>query len=409
MSADTSQEALAKLTKELANLSPVSERQIDLSRSVRMPLDAIPALGTAFSSLSETLRTVATTLSARGQDGEALFWLADAEGNVITPEILQGLKDSSGLPGSTGADGGFAQARLRAAEAATAARTAGPVIPFDPATLFLAAALMQINGNLDSMASMQKELLDYAKLRDHAKLVEACRVIDEVREEYPLNSDNQQFLTTKGVAIGQAKRDAADAVAREHDLLEVKLGRMKAIRKSSDARKKADEILGLMKDYQLATYVYEYAAVLDVVLAGNYSTDYLDGVIDEMERCARRYADMYDRSLDAIKRNASKALGSRILRGLGAAGGALGVLAASTVIGDLEPFEGVMHEGAGTLFSKARKSARRGKTAMPVAKPEFTKPFIDSVRSVSRTYNEPMLVAVGSDSVYMVPADDLLA
>lgn len=408
MPANTNQEALVKVTEELADLPSISERQIDLSHSVKLPFDAIPALGTAFASLPETFRTVATTITTQSQGGEALFRLTDAAGNVITPEMLQRFKDGSGMLGSMKVDGGFVQARLHEVAAATTSQTATAVIPFDPTTMFLAAALMQVNGKLDSIASMQKEMFAYAKLRDHAKLIGACRVIDEVKEKYRFNSDNQQFLMTRGVAIVQAKRDAADAIARQHDLLKAKLGRLKAIHTSGDVRKKTSEILELMKDYQLATYVYEYATVLDVVLAGNFSADYLEGVIGEMERCARQYSDMYHKSLDAIRRDANKALGSRVLRGLGAASDAAGNLVASTLIGDLTPIDEAMHAGAGALNSKAKKGARKGKAAMSVAKPGFTKPFVESVRSISRTYNEPMLVAVGSDSVYMVPANDLL-
>ncbi|MBQ6524152.1 MAG: DUF2087 domain-containing protein [Atopobiaceae bacterium] len=409
MPANNSQEALTKVTEELAKLPSISEKQINLSHAVKMPFDAIPALGTAFASLPETFRTVATTVTTQSQGGEALFRLTDAAGNVITPEMLQKFKDGSGMLGSMKVDGGFVQARLHTVGAVTSTQAATAVIPFDPTTMFLAAALMQINSKLDSIASMQKEMFAYAKLCNHAKLISACNVIKEVERGYRFNSDNQHFLMTKSVAIGQAKRDAMAAISLQHDLLVPKLARLKAIHTSADVRKKTDEILELMKDYQLATYVYEYATVLDVVLAGNYSSDYLDDVIDEMERYAKQYADMYHKCLNAIRSDANKALGSRVLRGLGAASGAASNLVSSTIIGDLTPIDEAMRAGAGALYSSAKKGARRGRAAMSVAKPGFTKPFTDSIRSISRTYNEPMLIAIGSDSAYMVPVSDLLA
>ncbi|MBR3160177.1 MAG: hypothetical protein IKF14_13920 [Atopobiaceae bacterium] len=395
------QNDIVPIPDDLSNLPAIPEEAFDLSRAVKVPISEISALGVAFASLPAAFRTVTTTANL-DIAGDNLCFLFDAGGNPLPVDALQSFKNEAARLGSTLANGTFEQARHVAAGDISASVTSSSAAPYDPTMLFLAVALMQVNQKLDSISDMQKRMFAYAKERDRAKLVAGFKILDDIKRNHRFNGDNAQWLSTRHALVAGAWKDAETAIELSRKQLGGMLEALGPVHIGMDVEKKTAEMVETLRDYQLASYLYSYATVVDVVLAGNFDRGYLESVSSKMNRYANDYLTLYNRCADAIERDAKGTIGAHVLHGIGSVGGGLGKFIASTPIGDATLIDEALEDGSKALRSMSRDGARRSVKALAQAKPGFMRPFIDTVEEMDRLHNDPVLVAVDKENVYVL-------
>lgn len=148
--------AAERLAATEIHLAP-SGKRADVSGAIRLPLSHIPELGVAFASLPEMFRTVTTAVNV-----PTLLQTTDKFGNPLDPSILQSFNDGSGLMGSFRDEAkGFSQARFHVVEGDIA--TSVTQVPYDPTTLFMAAAIAQVNQKLDSIQKSVDDMFEYMR------------------------------------------------------------------------------------------------------------------------------------------------------------------------------------------------------------------------------------------------------
>ena len=87
------------VAKQLASTKihlALTQKRVDVSGAIKLPLERIPQLGVAFASLPSMFRTVTNTVSV-----PTLLQATDKYGNPLDPSKLNSFKDGSGLTGAT--------------------------------------------------------------------------------------------------------------------------------------------------------------------------------------------------------------------------------------------------------------------------------------------------------------------
>ncbi|PKM61875.1 MAG: hypothetical protein CVU99_01615 [Firmicutes bacterium HGW-Firmicutes-4] len=75
------------------------------------------------------------------------------------------------------------------------------VIPVDPMTLVIAVALINIEKKLDDILETQKEILEFLKQQEKAKLRGNLNVLEDVLNNYKYNWDNEKYKTNKHITV----------------------------------------------------------------------------------------------------------------------------------------------------------------------------------------------------------------
>lgn len=398
-------------TDENLELVPSTSDFEDLPAIPRHLLDSValvivqkgqPAIpDTALSALFEILKSVGTTTDSG--TGEILYRATDAAGNVIPPEMLQAFKDGSGLLGSIKTPSSFSQARLHPVEVAEGSGAGAAVASVDPMLAFIAVALMDINTKLDNINEMQQNMFAYAKLRDHSKLVAAFNVLAELRDNYRFNSDNPAYLANRHQRVSDALRDAENAIELQRGRLLGTLDPLGKLRLGKDVQKKRTEMAEALKDYRLASYLYGYATIMDILLVGNYEPAYLKSVSDKMEKYSLEYFSLYNKCLDSIEADARGTVGALLAGGAGFASEKLSQLIAQTPIGDKTLIDEALASGSEKLDALAQSGANKSIEELALAKPGFLRPFIDTIHELDRLHNEPVVLVDDDDAIYILP------
>lgn len=397
-STDGSREEL--VAKQLASTKihlALTQERADVSDAIKLPLERVPQLGIALASLPSTFRTVTNTVSV-----PMLLQPTDKFGNPLDPSILQSFKDGSGLMGSyRDAAKGFEQARLHVVEGDIA--TSVTQVPYDPTSLFMAAAIAQINQKLDSIQESVDEMFDYMRQRDKANMRGNLKTLADILNGYGLNYDKAVYMANAHMKVLDIKQASGQDMELFRSQAQADLKKKGFIEVRDDVKRRLDKVLDYLKDYQLATYIHAFSLFLEPMLTQNFKPAKLADAASKIEADSLAYRELYTECYDALEASAADTIDVALLGGIASAGKMLGRAIAATPIGELTPIDEAL-EGAGEDIGRFNdEQSEKLIEKLHQAKTPDVAPFRQSVMEIDTLYNRPTQIAVDAENVYILP------
>ncbi len=255
------------VAKQLASTKihlALTQKRVDVSGAIKLPLERIPQLGVAFASLPSMFRTVTNTVSV-----PTLLQATDKYGNPLDPSKLNSFKDGSGLTGGyRDAAKGLGQVRFHVVEGDIA--TSVTQVPYDPTSLFMAAAIAQINQKLDSIQESVDEMFEYMRQRDKANMRGSLKTLADILNGYGLNYGNATYMANAHMKVLDIKQSSAQDMELFRSQAQADLKKKGFIEVRDGLGRRLDKVLDYLKDCQLATYIHAFSLFLEPMLAQNF-------------------------------------------------------------------------------------------------------------------------------------------
>lgn len=371
--------------------------EVQSDRALRIPFDQLPALGAGLSSLADAFSPATSSLS-----GPTLFTISDANGIPIPPSALQAFNDGSGLLGSVrDAETGFKQVRLHVA--GTAAQS--PLVPFDPTTLAMTAALAVVTQKLDAIQRTQEAMFEYLQQRDKADLRGILQMLADIARDYRFNWDNETFLQSSHAQVLEIRKQADSAITFQRAQARDKL-RGKPIEIRAAVETRLTKLLDHLAEYRIATYAYALSSFLEPLLSGNTDAVYLRAISERISAHALAYRELYTECYNAIEESSHGALDSALLGGISGAGKTLGSALAKTPLGEHTPIDDALTTAGHDveeLNDKITNSLMARLCGM--SSPEVL-PLQQGVESLASLRKKPMAIAADSEALYFIPSEE---
>ena len=398
-SADNDRERLVaeRLASTEIHLALTQERP-DVSGAIKLPLERIPQLGIALASLPSAFRTVTNTVSV-----PMLLQPTDKFGNPLDPSILQSFKDGSGLMGSyRDAAKGFGQARFHVVEGDIA--TSVTQVPYDPTSLFMAAAIAQINQKLDSIQESVDEMFDYMRQRDKANMRGNLRTLADILNSYGLYHNNAIEMTSAHMKVLDIKQSSAQGMELFRSQAQAELEKKGFIEVRDDVKRRLDKVLDYLKDYQLATYIHAFSLFLEPMLTQNFKPAKLADAAAKIEADSLAYRELYTECYDALEAGTADTVDAALLGGIASAGKLLGHALAATPIGEFTPIDEALEDAGEGIGRFNDEQSKKLIEKLHQAKTPDVASFRQSVMEIDTLYNRPTQIAVDAENVYILPA-----
>lgn len=373
---------------------------VDTSRAFRLPLDKLTDLGVGFASLPTMFRSINFSV-----DLPQLLTVTNKVGNPIDPAKLQRFNDGSGIMGSfSDAAKGFGQARFHTFDGGQLQSVA--TVPFDPTTLFMAAALMQINAKLDSIEKTMDEILRFMEEKEKAKVRGNLVALQGYLNEYRFNWNNATWLANAHKETLEIKRESEQAIIHLRAQVKTKLGDKGLVEIRAMVDNRMNQVLGKLKNCQIALYTYAFAAFLEPMLSENFDKNYLDAVAESISKHGYDYQVLYTECYNAIEQNSQQSADAMVLGGIASALDGLGGLIKKTPVGDVTLIDEAL-EGAGKELSGINKDlSNELMNRLLEAKTPDVLSFRQSVEAVNELHNQPLQILSDGEAVYLVPRDE---
>lgn len=360
----------------------LEDEEAKYDRYTKLPLDKLVELGSGFDTIVDAFQCV-----WKGGAGKSGLYQVTIPGGGS----LAKFKNEDAFLGAVlTKDGavGAGQARLTK-------------VPFDPATAFMIAALMNIEKKLDSIQETQQEILEFLEQKEKAKLRGNLVFLMDTIKNFKFNWNNQQFKTNNHIKALDIKQQADQSIVLAKALIEKRIKKEKMIHGDQDVKRQMKKIQSEFSDYQLAVYLYALSSFAEIILLDNYDADYLDSVAQKIESYELQYRNLYTQSFNALEKAAKNSWQSIALKGVGKAARDAGKAIEKVPVISKAFFDEAL-VAAGTGLSKIEKNKNQKVMSQLISKQSsYVAPFVENIRMLDQLYSKPLELAFDNKNLYL--------
>lgn len=366
-----------------------------MTEYMRIPFTEIAVLGTGLSSLLTSFRTVEQTVQTNG--GETLYRVVFKDG--ISGKLVNS-KDGIGKLGTIlKDDGGFAQARWVEVNGSTI--TTSTVMPLDPTTLFMTAALMGIEKRLGVIQETQQEILDVLQASKKAEQRGNLNFLIESLNNYKYNWNNDMYKSNMHLKVQDIKQKSEESIEFYRGQIQKILQKANVFLGDQDIKNRIKKLIPDFREYRFSVYLHGFSSFLEVMLLGNFDNGYLGSIIQRMEQYSYEYRKLYTECYNKLENNANSSVQSYLRNGLVNLSGNAGNIIAKIPVINKSLIDEFLIGVGNTLEEHNSKKAGQTIKRLIDNKDCCTRPFIENIRMVDRLYNEPTEILFDHDNIYL--------
>ena len=289
--------------------------EIERGNAITVPLVQLGLLGGTVASMIPALRTATqtTTVNATG-----LYRLA----NESIGDTLKVAKNGSFWGAFKKADGGSKFVQLQNAGPVSATNTY--VMPIDPATMMMAAALFVIEQQLGNIEEMGEQIISFLEIEKESKIEADVKTLTSIIANYKYNWDNKLFAASNHKMVLDIQRSSREHMISYQRMVSDSLKSKSLIVGQSKVAAALDGLMKKFKYYKLSLFSYSLASMLEVMLSGNFKEEYLQGICHELEEQGAAYRDLFTKSSVYLEKISGTAIEKNVLKGIGTTSVALG-------------------------------------------------------------------------------------
>lgn len=395
---DEKRNALMKTITDITCYPSILDENRCVENSLKVPLTEMAALGTSFLAMSDSFRTVTQTV----ESNEILYRAIMPDGVAGT---LAKAKDGVGTFGNI-TDNGTIVSRVRFVETTAGPTTVTTVVPIDPVTLFIAAAIMSIDKKLDAIQEGQREILGFLVQKEKSELRGDLKFLNDILNKYKFSWDNENYKNIYRIKVLDVKQETDRKIDFYRNQIIAKMDKKKLLHKDKDSKKKLEEIYADFGEYQLAVYVYAYASFLETLLLDNFSKGHLDNIKKEIESYSLQYRTLYTECYDKIEGYTNTSVQAHLLKGLSEANKFAGkTIEKVPVIGKTQLDENLITVGE-KLSRFGEKRTEKTLSRFIEKQSSCVRPFVENIDTINKLYNQPMELYFDKDNLYLASLGD---
>lgn len=382
------------------NFSIIPAVDVDLSKYRRVPLMGLATLGAAFSTLPDAARTITKTVTTRMETNTPVFagfWPEGIAGRMID----NGLGFSGNITDLDGSGKIVGRMRYQLLDGGPRMiTTTNTVVPFDPMTMVVAAALISIDKKLDALQEKAEEILQFLKLEKQSKQRGNLNMLAEIMEEYKRDCNNDKMCALRVMAVQDIKRESHQDILFYQEQISRKIQEQKSIHGAQNAKGLLDAVMSEFYEYQLASYLYAYTSFMEIMLQKNFES--ASAVAEKIAAHARKYTELYTNCRAQIANYQRTAIEAQLLGGLGNVAKTVGHKMASLPILSKGPVDEALISAGESLGKHNKEAVSKRLEAFAPLETSHMDAFIENVRRLDLIYNRPDGMITDGENLYIM-------
>ena len=355
----------------------------------RYKIDDLSTLGSGFAIVANELSNTAK----HALSGKDLYRCVFQKG--VTGHLAE-FKDGSGYIGAIVNKTGLAgQARW------IPVKGTGQVLQFNPTTLIIAAAVMNINQKLDRIMATQAEILQFLQEDKESVLEGAVNMLSDTLEQYRYNSSQELWKSSKLTSVTNIKGKAESNIIFYRKQITNAFANVKRIHAYQDADKLKGKLEHDFKYYQLSCYIYAYASFLEVILGNNFSEEYLDHMLGKIREYSYQYRVDYTKCYDELEEYMKGSVQAVAFNGLGKAGKAAGKAIGRIPVINRGPIDEALIAASSSIRKMGSKHGKNAMRDFRNNRDAGIRLFLGNIDTINEMSNRPQEILFDKEMVYI--------
>ena len=273
----------------------------------------------------------------------------------------------------------------------------------DPELIAVAIALFEINRKFESIQRTQQEMFEYLRQKDEAKRRGNLEILVDILENYHFNIDNDTYKTNKHILVQDIRKDAEQDIIFFKEQIVSIFEDKELIDLDAATEKRALKILSLLKDYQIAVYLFSFSSFLEALLLENYNKEYLNAVAKKIDDRSIEYRKIYTAAYNQLEGQGRGTLEQQLLGIFSGAGSYLGKAIEKTPVGHITPIDEALIGMSKNLDRIKKSQIHVLMENMPSAKVVDVKPFVEGIVNVNKLFNKKAEILTDGKAIYLLP------
>ena len=278
----------------------------------------------------------------------------------------------------------------------------------NPELLAVAVVLFEINRKLDSIQQTHQEMFEYLRQKDEAKRRGNLEILVDILENYHFNIDNDTYKINKHILVQDIRKDAEQDILFFKEQIVSIFEDKELIDLNAGTEKRALKILSLLKDYQIAVYLFSFSSFLEALLLENYNKEYLNAVAKKIDDRSIEYRKLYTTAYNQLERQGRGTLEQQLLGIFSGAGSYLGKAIKKTPVGDTTPIDEALIGMSKNLDRIKKSQIHVLMENMPSAKAVDVKPFVEGIVNINKLFNKKAEILTDGEAIYLLPQGKML-
>ena len=272
------------------------------------------------------------------------------------------------------------------------------VMALDPTVMMMSVALAGIEQELGEIKEMTKKIFSFLEHDKESEIESDLEILNRSISDFRFNLEDEKYLVNNHKQVMDIKRTANKNMLFDKKEIKDDLSKDKLFTTSNSMNSIIDEIQKKFRYYRLSLYIYSFSTFMEILLLGNYKSDYLLSKKNELDELDNEYSKDFNMALEYVKKNANKSLEGNVLSGLGSAGKAIGNLAEKVKIKNVDNW---LNEKGDNLKQSGQNIKDDFATKFDDMKESNSKPFINQIEKVDCIYNKTKEIYFDKDNIYL--------
>lgn len=272
------------------------------------------------------------------------------------------------------------------------------VMALDPTVMMMSVALAGIEEELGEIKEMTKKIFSFLEHDKESEIESDLEILNRSISDFRFNLEDEKYLVNNHKQVMDIKRTANKNMLFYKKEIKDDLSKDKLFTTSNSMNSIIDEIQKKFRYYRLSLYIYSFSTFMEILLLGNYKSDYLLSKKNELDELDNEYSKDFNTALEYVKKNANKSLEGNVLSGLGSAGKAIGSLAEKVKIKNVDNW---LNEKGDNLKQSGQNIKDDFANKFDDMKESNSKPFINQIEKVDCIYNKTKEIYFDKENIYL--------
>ena len=351
--------------------------------------------GLSLSKLSEispitvsTANNIKTIIEQNPKTSGNLYRITNLEKN----DSLKTMRDGKTFWGAIKKeDGSSTMAKLKEVKSNNA-------ITLDPTIMMMSVALVSIEQELGEIKELSKKIYSFLEHEKESEIESDLEILNRSIGDFRFNLEDEKYLINNHKQVMDIKRTSNKNMLFYKKEIKDYLSKDKLFTTNNSLNSIVLDIQKKFRYYRLSLYIYSFSTFMEILLLGNYKTDYLLNKKNELDELDNEYLEVFNKALEYVKKNANKSLEGNVLTGLGSAGKAIGNLAEKVKIKNVDNW---LNEKGDNLKQSGQNIKNDFITKFEEMKESNSKPFINQIEKFDSIYNKTKEIYFDKENIYL--------
>jgi len=197
----------------------------------------------------------------------------------------------------------------------------------NPTMVMMAVAFAKIEADLKKIEEIGKEILSFLVNDKESEIEADLETLNRMINEFKFNYEDSQYLANGHKMVMDIKRTSNKNINFYKKQIISILNKDKKIITNQSMNSLQTDLENNLEYYKMSMYIYAFSTFLEIMLLGNYNSEYLVSKKNEIVEFNNDYIKVCDDTLEYITKLSDKSIEGNLISGLGNAEKAISNLA----------------------------------------------------------------------------------